>query len=204
MKFFTRVAVLFYVTLVLFLSCFLLMFIGNLINYENVTDVFYAIYVDNTLKMVTGIVALILLLMNFIFYRLFSINVRGEKIIAFDNPSGRVSVSLVALEDLVKRRVAKLPEIKEVKASITASKKGLNIKSRLAFRSEVNIPEITSRVQEIIKKKIQDTIGIDEPVDVSIYVGKILPEKVKEKHHKEKEEKEERSDSNIPFQGYRA
>ena len=70
--------------------------------------------------------------------------------------------------------------------------------------SEVNIPELTSIVQETAKRKIQDIIGLDEPLNVSVYISKILGDVVKEKKSSKKEDPEERSGVHVPFQGYRA
>lgn len=199
----TRFAVLFYVTLVLFLSCFLLLFVLHKIDLNQIMDALAVIYFDETLRQIVGAAAAALLLVNFVFYRLFSVNIHRDKIIAFDNPAGRVTVSLAALEDLVKRTIVRLSEIKDVRMNISASKKGLKIKSRLILRSEVNIPEITSKVQDVIRKKIQDMIGIDEPLNVTIYVGKIIPEAIKGKRPPKEEEPEETASPPVPFQGYR-
>ena len=200
----TRFAVLFYVTLVLFASCFILLFVFNVVHLNQIMEALYMIYFDYTLRRIIGAVAVGLLFINFMFYRLFSVNTHRDKIIAFDNPAGRVTVSLTALEDLVKRTIIRLSEIKDVRINITASKKGLNIKSKLILRSEVNIPEITSKVQEFIRKKIQDMIGIDEPLNVAIYIGKIIPEPIKGKRQQKEEEVEEPPSPTVPFQGYRA
>jgi len=108
-------------------------------------------------------------------------------IIAFDNPGGRVSVSLNAIEELIKRIISRFSEVREVKSRVSVSRKGLHIKVRLILRAEGSIPEVTSRVQDAVKSKIQDTIGIDEPIDVAIYVGKILPDQGKEKHTRPKD-----------------
>lgn len=145
-----------------------------------------------------------MLALNFVFYRFFSVNIHRDKIIAFDNPGGRVSVSLMAMEDLVRRLLFRISEIKDVKPIIKASNKGLNIKVKLVLRSEGNIPEIASRVQTQVLKKIQDTIGLDEPVNVSVYVGKIIPEKVKQKQSSDKEPSDDKSGPDVPFRGYRA
>ena len=133
---------------------------------------------------------------------MFFVSNRQDNIIAFDNPAGRVSVSLVALEEMIKRKVVQMPDIKDVKVRLTASKKGLYVRIKLVLSSEVNIPEITSKVQDKIARKVQSTIGIEEPVNVAIYVGKIIPEKMKEKL--QNVQQEEKTEVNVPFEGYRA
>jgi uncharacterized alkaline shock family protein YloU len=74
----------------------------------------------------------------------------------------------------------------------------------LILRAEGSIPEVTSRVQDLVKKKVQNTIGLDESIEVAIFVGKILPDQGKEKTVSKKEEPEEEKQQNVPFQGYRA
>ncbi len=205
MSFFQRVIGLFYVLLVLFLTCSFGLFLLHKISFDQAITFIYLIYSDEQLRIIFGSATGLLLVVNFAFFKLFTRNSKKEKIIAFDNPSGRVSVALTALEDLVKRMTVKLSEVRDVKSSITTSKKGLKIKIRLVLCSEVNIPEVTSRVQDSVKKKIQDTIGLDEAVDIAIYVGKIVPEPSKKEKQQDKvEPKQENLEPNIPFQGYRA
>ena len=204
MKFLTRIAVLFYVTLIMFLSSFILLFVLNYIDMQNIVHLFTVIYYDEALRMAFAGGACALLFLNFIFYRAFTVNIHKEKTIAFDNPAGRVSVSLVAIEELTKRVISRTPEVREVKSKISVSKKGLQIKIKLILRAEGSIPEVTSRVQELVKRKIQDTIGLDEAIEVAIYVGKILPDQGKEKRPSKKEEPQKEPQRNVPFQGYRA
>jgi len=203
-KFLTRIAVLFYVTLVMFLSSFVLLFVLNYIEIQNISNMFSMIYHDEALRMIFAVAACGLLLLNFIFYRAFTVNMHKEKTIAFDNPAGRVSVSLGAIEDLTKRVVSRISEVREVKSKISASKKGLHIKIKLILRAEGSIPEVTSRVQDLVKRRVQDTIGLDEPIEVAIFVGKILDDQGKEKRLPKKEEVKKEPEQNIPFQGYRA
>ncbi len=204
MKFLTRIAVLFYVTFVMFLSAFALLFVLNYIELQNVYNMFSMIYYDEALRSIFAVAACALLFLNYIFYRAFTVNIRREKTIAFDNPAGRVSVSLGAIEDLTKRVVSRISEVREVKSKISATKKGLQIKIKLILRAEGSIPEVTSRVQDLVKRKVQDTIGLDEPIEVAIFVGKILPDQGREKRPAKKEEPKKEPEKNIPFQGYRA
>ena len=137
------------------------------------------------------------------FFNVFSDKQQRGKTIAFDNPSGRVSVSLSAMEDLVKRVIAGVQEVREVRSSITVGKKGLNVEARIILNRDVNIPEMTSRLQELVKRKIQNTIGLEEDVVVRVHVFKIIPSR-KTKQSKAKDDDAEVSDNAVPFQGYRA
>jgi len=204
MNLFTRAAILFYVTIILFLGCFAILYVLNVLPYKDIADLLYITYLDDNLRIAVGSIAAGLLFINFVLYRQLDVNAHKEKIIAFDNPSGRVSVALVALEDLIRRTISRFPEVKESKVDIRASKRALSVKIRLVLCSEVNIPELTSIVQETAKRKIQDIIGLDEPLNISVYISKILGDVVKEKRSGKKEEPGERSGVQVPFQGYRA
>jgi uncharacterized alkaline shock family protein YloU len=202
--FIKRLTVLLYVTIIMFLGCGIALFALHVVKFNEVFLFAYATYHDRDLRLIVGILGGVILLSNFFFYKYFSVNVHRDKIIAFDNPSGRVSVSLVAMEDLIRRLVLKSPEIKDVRVKITARKKGLDVRTRLVLRSESRIPDMTANIQERIKRKIQDTIGLEEPVDVSIYVGKILGEKQKSRAVVEpSDEADDTMPPEVPFRGFR-
>ncbi len=202
MTFFQRIAILTYVTLILFVGCFVMLFVLHWLNIDFVVDALNSIYFNDHLRFGVGVFAGALLVFNLVFYQFFSINVHRDKIIAFDNPSGRVTVSLIAVEDLIKRTVLRLSEVKAVRSEIKATKQGLDIKIRLNLSSEVNIPEVSARVQRIVTKKIQDTVGVEEQMKVSIYVGRIITEEIKSKGPSDKEKIDEKP-LYFPFQGYR-
>lgn len=204
MKFFTRLAVLFYVTLILFLASSAILYVMHIIRFQDIVQSLFIVYLDENLRVIVASVAGGFLFVNYLFFRLFSVDVHGEKVIAFDNPAGRVTVSLAALEDLIRRVLARMSEVREARAEIRASKKGLNVKVRMFLSTEVNIPETTSRVQEVAKRKLQDIIGLNEPVNVTVYISKILQERIKEKRPSKPRDADDESETRVPFQGYRA
>ncbi len=204
MNLLTRMIILFYVTVVLFLGCFVILYAFHIVMYKDLSDVLYFVYNDDRLRIAVGVAAGVLLLINYFLYRQFDLNTSKEKTIAFDNPSGRVSVALSALEDLIQRSLARFPEVKEGKVDIRASKRGLRVRIRMVLYAQANIPELTTMVQAAVQEKIQDIIGLDETVHVSIDIGKILSDRIKDKKVGKKEDGQEQSEVSIPFQGYRA
>jgi len=204
MKILLRVGAFIYVMLVLSVCCIGFSYIFGKFGANYVIDFLYHASSDEATKMAMVSFFGVIMFLTILFYKIFLVNIFEDKVIAFDNPSGRVSVSLLALEDLVRRKIIKLFEVKEVKTKIRASgKKGLRVTIRLTLKSEGNIPDLTSSVQEITKKRIQDIIGIDEPVNISVYIGKIISEERDQKKRKEASV-EDQNEPNIPFQGYRA
>lgn len=202
MRFLTRLAILFYVT-VLSITCgIVILFVAHVILLPDLSDLLRRAYDENNLRVIVGLVAAGLVFLSFLFARTIFGYQSKERTIAFDNPSGRVSVSLTALEDMVKRLILRVPEVKEVRSGIIATKKGLEVESRLILKADVNIPEMTAHLQEMIKNKIQDTIGIEEAVVVKIHVIKMVGDDPKFK--RQKDNSEDKSTPTLPFQGYRA
>lgn len=202
MNFLKRLTVLLIVTGMMFFSSTLLLLTLQMMDIVAIREVVTLIYFDANLRVIFGGIASILLIANYVLFSVYSVNIRRDKIIAFDNPSGRVSVSLSAMEELVRRLLAKNPEVKESRVSILATRKGLQIKARVTLLSDVNIPGLTSRIQAAITRKINDMIGLEEKIDVAIFVGRILSQDppLAEKEGLVAEDTEEQ---NVPFHGFR-
>ncbi len=76
----------------------------------------------------------------------------------------------------------KMTEIKEMRTNITAGKSGVEITVRTTLYSDINIPEVTEKIQNLIRLRLQEILGIEEKVTIKIHVTKIVErEKVKEK-----------------------
>ncbi len=99
--------------------------------------------------------------------------IQRERTIAFNTPDGQVLISLSAIENFIKKLSAQMPEIKDMRSSVFASKKGVNISVRVSLWSDANIPDVTERIQGVIKNKIQDMLGIEEPITTKVHVAKI-------------------------------
>ncbi len=203
MRFWARLGLFFYMFTIILLSSGIAIFVFHWVGFQDVQDVLWIIYNEEKFRLIFGALAAVLLIKNHFYARAISGAHQKEKTIAFDNPSGRVSVSLAAMEDLIRRVVARIPEVREARPLIVATGKGLEISTRLVLNTEANIPEITARLQDLIKRKIQDTIGIEETVIVKIDVVKIIPEDRGAKRNKNKENNNI-DEPTVPFQGYRA
>lgn len=209
MGFFRRISTYFYVSVVIYIAVYLIGMSTDRIPNIDHTDVINLLHVtfnNDNLRYLAGIFGAFLVVINYIFFRMLSIKNRKDKIIAFDNPNGRVTVSLFAMEDMIRRMLMQFIEIKDVKPVMIATSKGLHVKVPLVLKSDLIIPEVTARVQSQVLKKVQNTIGMDQPVDVNVYVGKIHPEKFKERIEKpELTKKEEPVPENkepvVPYQG---
>lgn len=98
---------------------------------------------------------------------------RREQCIAFDNPSGEVAISMDAVEDFIRRVGAEFSGVKSLVPRIHAGAEGIGIAIRMDVWSGANIPRLSEELQNAIKNKVQDSLGINVS-EVGVSVGKIL------------------------------
>jgi uncharacterized alkaline shock family protein YloU len=141
----------------------------------------------------------ILMLLTFSFAQLILGRFQREKNIAFNTASGEVTVALSAVEDLIRRLAGVIPEIKELRPDVRATKKGsLIVDLRAVLKSEANLPELTTRLQDMARSKIQEVLGVEEQIIIKIHVAKIISGEEKDRRRKEPEKEEPA----IPFGRY--
>ena len=141
----------------------------------------------------------ILILLTFSFAQLILGRFQREKNIAFNTASGEVTVALSAVEDLIRRLAGVIPEIKELRPDVRATKKGsLIVDLRAVLKSEANLPELTTRLQDMARSKIQEVLGVEEQIIIKIHVAKIISGEEKDRRRKEPEKEEPA----IPFGRY--
>jgi len=179
-------------------GAFLIAFSLNLFTMQNLTDFLYETLQTQNIHLIIGIAGLFLILAGISIAQITMGKLKKEKTIAFDNPDGQVTISLSAIEDFIKRLSSSLPQIKDLRSNIIAGKKGIEINARLSLWAEANIPETTEDIQSMIKARIQEILGIEEPIVVRIHVGKIVH---KEKKRLKKKERQDLEEKPAPFQG---
>lgn len=116
-------------------------------------------------------VILVLLAMLEIFTALKNLN--RMPVIAFSNPLGEVRVAYDALEDYIKSLSTEISEIKDAKPQVVAGREGIEIHARLVVERDVNLPELTSRFQDLVSRYVKDVMGIDSVTAIKVYVQRI-------------------------------
>lgn len=194
----TRLAIVFYVTITWIISLAVILFAVHVLDLNTIQSILSLIYHDGQVATVVVAVSLGIIVISVVLENLIYGRRRRERTIAFDNPSGPVAVSLSALEDLIKRLSIQVPEIKEIRPTVLAIKKGLDIDIKLTLKAEGNIPDLTSRLQDLVKRKIEESIGIEGKINIRVHVVKISLEDIKGKRPVQIDE------PLVPFHGYRA
>ena len=204
MRLFNVLGILFYATVLIIIGLILIS-VAVVFSLKNSPiqpqDVNYLIeYLQSSFsaRMIIFLSGLLLILVSFSFAQLILGRFQREKTIAFTSASGQVTVSLTAVEDLIKRLNHIIPEIKELRPDVKATKKGIEVDLRVILKSEANIPELTARLQEITQSKIQEVLGVEEQIITRIHIVKIISPEDKPRRRKEPDKEE----PTIPFSGY--
>ncbi|MDO8662725.1 MAG: alkaline shock response membrane anchor protein AmaP [Candidatus Omnitrophota bacterium] len=198
MRIFTVLGIFFYAAVIILAGIVLIAFSLNLPQPQYVTNFFDYLRSSPNARISSGLCGLLLIFLSVAFARLILGRLQREKTIAFETASGEVTIALSAVEDLIRRLTGVLPEIKELRPDVIATKKGILVDLRVVLKREANIPDLTARLQDITKSKIQEVLGIEERITVKIHVAKIVPLDDKEKKKKDFEKEE----PTAPFSGY--
>ena len=184
-----------------FLGTVVLSFSLHLIELNDIVFKLNELYSSFNARIALGTGGVFFILLALLLAQIGSSRREREKTIAFNNPSGQVTITLFAVEDLIRRMSQELPQIKELKPDVIATKKrGIQVKIRLILKSETNIPEFTAHLQEMVKNKIQEIFGIDEQIVVKIHVAKILTQQEKAKRKTEEQTEIQEQNIQVPFQ----
>ncbi|MDD4900393.1 MAG: alkaline shock response membrane anchor protein AmaP [Candidatus Omnitrophica bacterium] len=199
MRFFTVMGILFYSIVIIFVGLALIAFALNLLPVQEISGLFILLLGSLNARIIIGLSGFLLILISFSFAQLILGRFQREKTIAFTTASGEVTVALSAVEDLIKRLTGIIPEIRELRPDVIATKKGIEVKLRVILKSEANIPELTTRLQEITRARIQEVLGVEEQIIIRIHIAKIIS--IEEKDRKRKDLPTD--EPTIPFGGYR-
>lgn len=196
MRFFAVLGILFYTIIFILIGLTLIAFSLNIIQPQDINNVLVYTQESPNSRIIIGLSGLLLILISFSFAQLMLGRFQREKTIAFTTSSGEVTIALSAVEDLIRRLAGIIPEIRELRPDVIASKKGIIVDLRVILKSEANIPELTARLQDITRSKIQEVLGVEEQIIIRIHVVKIIS-------HEEKKRKEIiKEEPTIPFGGY--
>lgn len=201
MRIFSVLGILFYTVVLILIGVALIVFSLHLVQPQDINELLLTLQYSTQARLVVGLSGLLLILVTFSFAQLILGRFQREKTIAFTTSSGEVTIALTAVEDLIKRLANVIGEIKELRPDVIATKKGIVVDLRVVLRSEANIPELTARLQELTRSKIQEVLGLEEQILIKIHIVKIIT--VDEKDRKRRDfDKFEKEEPTIPFGGY--
>lgn len=128
---------------------------------------------DALRQTVWGWAGVVILLSSLSFIvKMFS-KVRREKFVTKQTADGDVSITLSAIEDMIKKVLEDKDEISHIKPKVTLTRKGIYVLVKGYLNTEVNLIEFTSDVQTIIKKKLTYLLGEDEQLRINLQIKKL-------------------------------
>lgn len=203
MRFFAIVVLFCYSVIIGVLSGFLVSFALHRIQPSDIITILQATGSDMQSRQILFAAGVLFIIIHIIFVTQIIGKWQRERTIAFKLASGVVTIALSAVEDLIRKASLLIPEIKDLKPNIIAGKKNnIEVNIRLTLKSETNIPELTSKLQDIIKSKMSE-LGIDAEISARIHVAKIAAHDEKKDRASEHGREQEKTPS-VPFGGYRA
>ena len=194
------IGIVFYATILILIGMALIIFSLSKVQPQIIIDTLISMQTSPISRLIVGLSGVLLILVSFSFAQSILGRFQREKTIAFTTSSGEVTIALGAVEDLIRRLAGTISEIKELRPHVIVTKKGsIVVDLRVVLKSEVNIPELTARLQDIVKTKIQEVLGTEEQPFIKMHIMKIISHEDRDRKRKEIEKEEF---PKIPFAGY--
>lgn len=149
---------------------------------------------DFPLRWTTVLVGLLLILLCVRYMQASFLRLRKNKSITFKSEEGKVSITLVAIEDMLKKMLETKTEISRIKPKVILRKKGIEVIARGILTAEVNLVEFTKKIQEQVREKVHTLLGEEKQVQVNLEIRKIALSK--------KDLAAEDKEPEIPFRHY--
>jgi len=147
---------------------------------------------DSYHQIILGWTGIVFVLSCINFVRRLSLTSSRERTITLSTEKGNIKVSLLAIEEMIRKDLSTQKVISHIKPKVNISRKGIKINIRATLNSQINLSEFTAEIQEEIKRKLSTLVG-DREVYVDLEIKRIAINKVEPKE----EEKVE-----IPFRNY--
>ncbi len=188
MRIFNRLIVFFYTAIFTIIGAALIVIALHLNGTIDLSLLFDYVIEYPNLYVIVGLSGILLILVSLSLASISFKRFQKEKTIGYSTNSGQVIVSLSAIEDYIRRMSIHLPDVKELRSDVIVTRRGIEIESRVSLWSTSSIPEVTQKIQSIVKTQVQDLLtGIDKPIMVNVHVTKIA-QRDQAKGKKEKEE----------------
>ncbi|MDD5565972.1 MAG: alkaline shock response membrane anchor protein AmaP [Candidatus Omnitrophica bacterium] len=198
MRFLTVVGISFYMIMLILIGLSMIVFSFNVLAPVDIIRLLEITQYNTNYRILLGLSGGLLIIISYSFAQLILGRFQREKTIAFATSAGEVTISLSAIEDLIRQLSFVFPEIRELKPDVIATKKGIIVHMRVVLRTEANLPELTSRLQEVTKTRIQEVLGIEEAIVIKIHIAKIITKEEKDKRRNQVEQQI----PPVPYGGY--
>lgn len=165
----------------------------EIITVDAIAGYFNGIPADFPLRLITVLAGALLILLCLRYIQTIFRRSRSDKSITFESDQGKVSITLVAIEDMLKKMLEEKTEVSRIKPRVLLKKRGIEVVARGILTAEVNLVKFTKEIQKEVKEKMHTLLGEDKPVQVNLEIRKIAIGKT---------ELAEEEEPEIPFRNY--
>jgi len=175
---FNNITFIFLITLIILISLAAFSISLKIVSFDVFTETMNKgislIYTNIIDQIILGLIALLLFLIAiYLIQKRKQFNLLSLSVIK-KTSYGEVKISLESLNYLIIKILKKAEEIKESKSFIRILKTGgISIDLHLVLKQDVNIPEISEKIQKELKDYLMETSGI-EAEEVKIYIDKVF------------------------------
>jgi len=189
MRIFNKIIVFFYTLIFTIVGACLIIISFHLAGKIDLSLLFDYVVGYANLYLIVGLSGVLLILVSLSLASLSFKKFQQEKTIGYTTAGGQVIISLGAIEDFIRRLTQHMPDVKELRSEVFVTRRGIEIESRVVLWSTSNIPDITEKIQSIIKEQVQELLaGIEKPLLINVHVVKIAQrEATKTKHQQQQE-----------------
>jgi len=99
---------------------------------------------------------------------------RRERAIISESNYGKISITLFAIEDMLKNMLETEKGFSHVRPKVCAGKRGVNVIIKGNLNSEVNFASFAKEVQEKVREKLLNILGEEKDIKVKIEVKKMV------------------------------
>lgn len=139
----------------------------------------YLIYSNIFNQIILGLAgALLIFLAVYLIWQKTQIN-KGDLSVVQKTSFGEIKISIGSIKRLALKVIKGMAEITETRPEVSILKSGgINIDLHLSVKQDVNIPELSEKVQRKVKEYLLETSGI-EAKEIKIHIDKIFYEEKK-------------------------
>ncbi len=94
--------------------------------------------------------------------------------VSFSGPGGLVRVHLSAIEDFLVNEIRqRIKAVKRIRVSTIIAPKGLQVYNQVIIWAGYDIPTTTGKIQDLVKRLLQDTVGVERLGEIKVLVYRI-------------------------------
>ncbi|HHF97953.1 MAG TPA: alkaline shock response membrane anchor protein AmaP [Candidatus Aerophobetes bacterium] len=132
-----------------------------------------AVELNFIVKLITTVVFAFLLFLS-IYLPIFTWTEKKGTIIPLRNPLGEIEISQRAISDFIQRVGREVEGVQDLKAKVRSTEEGVDVELSLSVQAQGEIPRLIDELQNVIKKYLNTTVGIENVREIKVKVGKIV------------------------------